>query len=142
MTQPTQTQNDGAPLYLFSLGRSYNQGWCGAAGVVEGLRAVHHDWKPVTFIVADHHTKGDTIYRRTTVAIAAMNPSGELFDEQPRWRYCGENDEPLGASSSTICNYERENFELTIAIVMNDLARIRGKHPNACIYRVRLDTDL
>ena len=133
MTQ--QLQEDGTRLFLASLGRSYNLGWIGPAGVVEGLRTVHNDWeKTVTFLVADHHTSGDEIYHRAVIGIAVIN-------NEPRWRWCGENDDPHGAGSRTFCEHDLEEFELAIATVMAELAYIKGRHPESTIYRERLIPD-
>lgn len=129
MTMTTTTKE--APLFLHSKGRCYNHEWCGPSGVVEGLRQVHYDWKPVTFIVADHHTKGDQVYHRAVVAAA-------VIDDEVRWRWCGEGDTPDGAGSSTICDFEPEDFELAIATVMMNLATIQGRHPDSHIFRERL----
>ena len=121
-----------APLYLYSKGRSYNAGWHGPSGVVEGLRDVSRNQeKTVTFLVAEHHSQGDRIYVRHLIGVASIN--GEL-----RWRWCGEGDRPDGASSSTICDFDPENLEMVVASVMINLANVQGLYPGSHIFRERL----
>ena len=139
MTQLTH-QNDEAPLYLHSHGRSYNLGWCGPEGIIAGLKAIRAAWElqyisRTTFLIADHHTKGEQVYHVATIGITQIN--GEL-----RWRWCGENDNPDGAGSSTICDYDPNDLSLIATMVTFNLTTHQTNHQDTLIFRKRFESDI
>ena len=68
----------------------------GAFGIMHGLQDVKNGHqKTVSFAIADHPTKGGKIHNIISVGIGTIK--GEKC-----WRYCGENNDPNGAGSSSV----------------------------------------
>ena len=120
-------------MKAYSHGRSYENGWCGPEGIVAALRAIAESSSPrtETFLVMDHHTKGDRLYGMETIGV------GEIAGEK-KWRWGGENGDPMGAGSHTICEYE--DIALAAATIALRLESLRSRQPGAYIYRERVES--
>jgi hypothetical protein len=113
---------------------SHDYGWCGPMAIVAGLRHVLVNYgaadNTVTFLVADHPLYGKALHMRQVVGIAVV-------DTRERWRWCGEGDKPMGANSSSICDFDPDSLAEVVAEVACRLAICVGRHRDARIYRER-----
>lgn len=77
--------------------RAHDLGWCGAEGLIEGLREVldAKGAKTTTWVVADFHTESDAVHSVVSIGFA-------MVDGEPQLRYCGEKGAPTGAGSYSL----------------------------------------
>ena len=101
--------------------RKYDNGWCGAGAIYQGLRAVQDgEQATVTFVVADHHTEGDKVYHRATIGRAKVE--GVLC-----WRWCGEGGKPDANGSHAVCaSWSEQDLALACAVVACALVKYDG----------------
>lgn len=118
------------PTFKFQAGaaeggwiRAYDYGWCGAEGIVGGLREVLEagGQKTVTWVIADHNNKGDACHKVLTIGLAPV-------DGVVKFRYC-TNGDPRGAGSSTL--YAAKDFAEAVAVFALNMA----PGPDRWLYR-------
>lgn len=124
------------PTYM-----AYEPDWCGAGGIVAGLRKVLEDHRSrrmstAVFYIADHHTVSSVIHERLVVGIGRTG-------RDLRWRWCAANGSPVGAGSSTICDTDDEDFGLCLAVatVALRLKQEATQKNNSLIFRELMGED-
>lgn len=122
---PTTLKKLGTTKYF----ANFNYGYCDVSGIVQGLREIAEDaTQTVTFVCADHPSKGGFVYDMITVGIGV-----DEFDDNhitAKWRICNEKGYPLGAGSEGLIHGSDESLEAACASVA-----IRLKRPNCFIFR-------